>query len=295
MKYDNVLIIGNGFDVNLELKTKYSEFLDSEEFVISIKSMKTGLGKYLKNEGTKEKWVDLEILIGKFVNQKLPLNNEIFNSDFNLLKIAIINYLQRIQEKPIKTECVAFDLINKVKNDNNFIINFNYTNSLENLFNKSNTKNILVPESSHIHGSLTNKDIVVGVDDTAKIPESFNTILKKPFGYKGLREIPSCFSNCRNLIIFGHSIGETDFSFFKKVFAFEDLKNESLKDKRQIIISHFREDDCNKLKKNISDILGVEGFRIFLNSGIVYFDVFNKTEFNVELNKNKGFKGLQYL
>lgn len=293
--YDNVLIIGNGFDIDLGLKTRYSEFLDSEEFAKSMKFMKTELGKYLNYENTKEKWVDLEMLIGKFVSQETTLNNENFNSDFNILKAAIVNYLQRVQKEPIKSESVALNLIDKVKDNNNLIINFNYTNTLESLFKKPTTKSNLKYELIHIHGSIINKDIVIGVDDIAKIPETFNTVLKKQFGYRGNPNIPTCFSKCHNLIIFGHSIGETDYSFFKSVFALKDLKDESLKGKRKIIISHYGEEDCNRLKNNIFDILGSEGFRIFSNSGINYFDVSRNTEFNIELIRKKGFTGLQYL
>ena len=282
---------GYGFTMNLNKRDSLLQILDREEFAKSMKYMKTELGKYLNDENTKEKWVDLEILIGKFVTQKTSLKNSDFNSDFNILKAAIVNYLQRVQKETIKPKSVALNLIDKVKGDNNLIINFNYTNTLDNLFKQSN----LAPEIIHIHGSIINKNIVVGVDDIAIIPEAFNTVLKKQFGYIGNPKIPTCFSNCRNLIIFGHSIGETDLSFFKKVFALEDLKNERLKEKRKITITHYGEDNCNRLKENISVILGIEGFRVFSDSGIEYFDVFNKSEFDMELNRKKGITGLQYL
>ncbi len=68
MKYANSFLIGNGFDVNLGLKTRYAEFykyyLDIPTDNKNIRALKEHL-----RENKSDFWSDLEIALGKYTTR----------------------------------------------------------------------------------------------------------------------------------------------------------------------------------------------------------------------------------
>lgn len=71
-----ILIIGNGFDLNLGLKTSYKDFLDSEAFrTLSNTNM---FAKYLQHKNEIQHWVDVEHELKSYAN---GLNGN--SSEFN--------------------------------------------------------------------------------------------------------------------------------------------------------------------------------------------------------------------
>lgn len=62
-----VFIIGNGFDLDLGLKTRYIDFWNSEEFE-KYRSTDSGLIKYLNRYANENyTWFDIEALIRNYV------------------------------------------------------------------------------------------------------------------------------------------------------------------------------------------------------------------------------------
>ena len=59
-----ILIIGNGFDLNLGLKTSYSDFLASDEFLELSEDSSNLLVSYLNEQAKSSRkdrlWVDIE-------------------------------------------------------------------------------------------------------------------------------------------------------------------------------------------------------------------------------------------
>ena len=64
---NTVYIIGNGFDINLGLKTRFSDFADSEywPFKPINRRHSSPLAAYLDYHKSIDKWLDLENLLGK--------------------------------------------------------------------------------------------------------------------------------------------------------------------------------------------------------------------------------------
>jgi hypothetical protein len=60
----SVLVVGNGFDLNLGLKTAYADFLQSPHFNSLLGS--SGLANCLKNVKDKDRWVDIEAELARF-------------------------------------------------------------------------------------------------------------------------------------------------------------------------------------------------------------------------------------
>lgn len=77
--YKTVLIVGNGFDRNIGMKTAYSEFMESELFKDIISKGENTFLKYLESKNRNyERWVDIEIELGKYASM---LNSQLKISD----------------------------------------------------------------------------------------------------------------------------------------------------------------------------------------------------------------------
>ena len=83
-----LLIIGNGFDIDLGLNTRYSDFVKSRFYPVKGKVVNTGcydsdidffkslnLLKYLKYEYNNKKWFDVEISLLEYVKLNTNIEN----------------------------------------------------------------------------------------------------------------------------------------------------------------------------------------------------------------------------
>lgn len=199
-------LIGNGFDLNLGLKTGYTDFynyyiqqLPNDMIVKSI----------IKENGTYKLWSDLELGLGSFLqeidnnhindflNSKATLeryltdyliqeDNKIFIKDEQALlgefKNAVVNFYKEfsLSERNIYKSYLS----NENKEIVYTFINFNYTSSLDKIVEiadkdtksfsthkYSNYTNDIIDKLGnvlHIHGEL-NKGIIIGVNDESQI------------------------------------------------------------------------------------------------------------------------------
>ena len=148
-----ILIIGNGFDLNLGLKTKYSDFLQSLEFKKLRENPKNFLFRYLdfihEQARQPQQWVDIEHELKEYANLLALQNTKFSESDFG---IEVCYYLNTQQ-------------INEVLNSNRVHIKQHFTNLKEALQNyldyeittfKRNTQSIIKTQSYKLlrHGYL---------------------------------------------------------------------------------------------------------------------------------------------
>lgn len=196
-------LIGNGFDLNLGMKTRFSDFykyyltLESSEDV--IKAFKSELKENLEN------WSDLEVALGEYA-EKFTKRSE---NDF----ITLLDDIQDALADYIDMQDVDFSISdndrNKFHNDlmtpehylslreqeefsefkkhisaSHFVANvimFNYTRSFERLSGWSNAElnigsrvisstrfNNTIKSVEHIHGT-TSADMILGVNDPSQI------------------------------------------------------------------------------------------------------------------------------
>jgi len=196
----NILfIIGNGFDINLGMKTRYCDFYEYYKSIHSdddaINKLKDTISSDYKN------WSDLELALGKYtenietlqqfdnifddIDEKLSeyLYKEELKIDYNKFDVDKLNKYLSAPES-----CLAqadINIIREYKNswkNNNWIVNvitFNYTKTLEkirednqtmigghNKVHAINFKNIY-----HIHGYVDDR-MVMGVNDISQISNS---------------------------------------------------------------------------------------------------------------------------
>ena len=198
-----VHIIGNGFDLNLGLKTSYKHFYEyyknQESKIENIKLLKKEI------ESDSENWSDLELALGKFTRKVKTVEEfEIIRQDIIL---NLSNYLKSIEtsfdlsnvnthelsiflssphiELRNGDKAIFENLINPIKHElsNVNIISFNYTTILDNLilefvnktmsFAKAISSNSIIKPVKHIHGLLDER-LIIGVNDNSQVSnESF--------------------------------------------------------------------------------------------------------------------------
>lgn len=197
-----VYLIGNGFDINLEMRTKYEHFY---EYYLStpgdgdsphIKKLKDTIAK------EKENWSDLEEELGKYLN-KIGIDEAVMLHSHLIKHLSI--YLKSEEDKIFFDEVQknAFwdflknphsnnrllvverneinNYINDSSNLNVNIITFNYTKTIEKLSGYVNTAitigtrqhdntryNVYLSEIEHVHG-FVDKRMILGVNDATQI------------------------------------------------------------------------------------------------------------------------------
>lgn len=288
----NILfIIGNGFDLRLGLPTGYPDFLDhykkqNPKHGIEVKTSKEEFFKFIGHVENEE-WKDLEASLGKFT---LHLTDKIrFLEFYRDINLSLVDYLSDIEEEANSTftneqsEHLKQSLLTPYNYLNNrerelfkkylsgdlyaSIISFNYTSFLETLCKGHIEKGKYydIPDSprifrlnqiKHIHGRLTEKSILLGVDNEEQIAnedfrldEDILDVMIKPRGNENIGSLIE--STCQYLIkgadiiyIFGSSLGETDKTWWTAIK--ERFSNS------QVIILYFVHD------KNARSILSTE-------------------------------------
>lgn len=310
-------LIGNGFDLNLGLPTRYSDFLEyyfkhaplnhkaTSQESIRIQEYKDLFKKTIENNAGDHQWKDLEIALGIFSSQfKNPEHFIEFYTDLNL---SLINYLKQIpQIDPTENDKNKFfldfiiptsyltarerqEIHRKVPGNKDSYINvvsFNYTSTFETL-----SKGVLEKDSpywppyvtditylgvTHIHGSLEENSILLGVDNTKQIDnadfkdnEDVTDLLVKPQGNISIGSMVD--HTCHGLIskadlicLFGLSLGATDQTWW------EDIK-ERFVSNSSVVLLYFYHDlhsdisiksdgrSKRKARAHIVKALGLEG------------------------------------
>lgn len=282
-------LIGNGFDLNLELPTRYSDFLEyyfkhaplnykaTSQESRRIQEYKDLFKKAIENNAGDHQWKDLEIALGIFASQ---FSEAIVFRDFYIdINLSLINYLKQIS--PISlTENDQNNFFNdfmfptfyltareqqefqrKVPVNKDWhvnVVSFNYTSTFETL-----SKGVLEKDSpygpsyisdsltylgvTHIHGSLEENSILLGVDNTKQIDnadfknnEDVTDLLVKPQGNKNIGNLID--KTCHGLIskadlicLFGLSLGATDQTWW------EDIKERFISDSSVVLLYFYHD------------------------------------------------------
>ncbi|MFI3255143.1 MAG: AbiH family protein [Eubacteriales bacterium] len=241
-------ILGNGFDINLGLKTSFQDFYEYyKEIECSTDSIseKRNFVEYVESIKSFDNWSDLEMTFGRHsVNVKTPIEYHQCQKD---IEVELTKYIQKeYLNFPILTEELDLSLfgelferilstlkpvdIRTLKNAplsgrlKCAFLTLNYTNSLEEILSQYQPAEDELPiEVHHIHGKLADNDIVFGVDNLSQIENkdifselpnhSVDFIKPERTGYLGLGEDSACESiilESNIIYIYGSSIGDTD-------------------------------------------------------------------------------------
>lgn len=224
------IVLGNGFDLNLLLRTSYTDFAKSNEFrdlsqnnlfrYIDLSNQSKSLFAHLQSVFYKNNWFDIEEEIYSFaINYNHPIS--LLAEEFDSIRCALQQYLIRIVENT--TPCqqsLAYEFMRDVVNDSHYdisIYSFNYTNCLS-LCNCHPNKQV---ELFNIHGDLASNIVLGYYDYKNQISNDVCSFMDKSNMLRGGGfRMESCLIEAKEVIFFGHSLNPMDFSYFKSFFDY---------------------------------------------------------------------------
>ena len=272
-----LLLVGNGFDRALGYQTGYKDFLSSDYFQDEM-STSNELCKALWDHKQYELWVDLENGLYEYSKNLIPrlgdaATAEMFKNDFLKLREALFNYLVSIQG-----EAPRLDTIEEVENRERVqnllllwnkmtpqIVSFNYTILLQgvSIIGGFDQHKVIFP-----HGSIyndkddkdtktnTSNEIVFGIDDCQKVNPLHGFLYKSLQYYsEDIERFKRCIDNSDIYIVFGCSMGDSDATYFKRMFDKE-------KTGKHYLIYGYGKDGIETIEKNISKYINdMDAFR----------------------------------
>lgn len=272
-----LILIGNGFDLSFDMKTSYKDFVMSDNFEQIVKKG-SGLARYIysKLQKNDHNWVDVEMelynyswVLAKEGNKnQIESSSKIFREEYWELTEVLNRYLLENtgghdnggMKSLIQEKWLLPDGHNNYKSDSFTVVSFNYTNQVTiNFWNDNGVADI-----RYIHGRMDYNEkqaIVLGIDETQKVINEHSFLYKSmnkhtvAIGYNNL------VKNANRIIIYGCSIGETDYFYFSTLF--KGSKN------KQFDIYFFKESGKEDIIKRVKYCVG--DYATFEDSNIVLY------------------------
>ena len=255
---NSILIIGNGFDLDLGIKTKYIDFANSEywPFKERFSFEENTLPYFLNSHKNKvETWFDLEELLAIFARDNSILSKEKINDtmrDFEILKKKLKEYLEKQEEvffEEMKENTQTKKMSHSILQDflemqNSKIYTFNYTNT------QKIAKNLILgfkDNVTHIHGSIKENNIILGTGDQRDIPDPFFQFYKSASPNYSSNNLVEDLNNADEIYIFGHSLGRNDHDYFSDFFKKASSNNKIPQYSKKIKIRIFTYDNNSEI------------------------------------------------
>lgn len=248
-----LLILGNGFDIDFGLKTRYSDFANHpiwDNLMNESHAFDQDLLGTLKSAKETEAWFDIEKTMNDYVRALPPailitdrVNKD--KKDFINISEALSTYLKKEQtERKLNINCYAAKVLELTSNVGGFnCYTFNYTN----LVKIANSCRIRIDSSqiTHVHGSLENDSIILGVltNPANQIPEQYSFMYKDNSRFYTSNNMYEDLDKADDIIFFGHSINGMDFPYFEDFFIKQCGMNGEYKSKHITIFTYDEEAD----------------------------------------------------
>ncbi len=296
--HKTVLILGNGFDMNLGLPTSYHHLVNSTEFQQEILKGNS-LAQYLKTkENTISNWIGLENELVVYVSSVRP-NKDVFIQEFTALKNIISTYYKRVNEsEPIKfnmaSDVFIENYVGRLKHPDEelLILNFNYTCTPMRVLDaywktpgkflkyadqlleiiSCFTGEPYAPKLKHLkeihpHGTIVD-NIIFGVSDKENVGEYI--FLKKSVDrHYSPRFSSDDLLSANEIIIFGHSLGKTDHHYFKDLFM---KQSEIGAESKNIEIYYYGEQERLKVMNELDCLTEHRLSNLHMNNRIKFID-----------------------
>jgi len=292
---NNILILGNGFDLDLGLPTSYNHFMASEEFNNLTNNY---FVEYLKQQ-TERNWIDIENEFKTYLNQikgapvvehyiiptdKQKEQQKEFIKNYQDLVIALHTYLSKIDYSQINKKSTAAQVLKKIVEDKSFtIFSFNYTNLKEIIKKVTGPTMASMPPLCHIHGSVDSNNIIFGVEDDAQIDRKYEIIIKSMSPHFHSNNIKHTLENAPSVTFFGHSLGETDYPYFREFFETQSNVKKSQEKPKNKMIHIFTKDENSRMElmgrlremnnRQTGELYDLNNFHIYKNNEINGSDI----------------------
>lgn len=282
-------IIGNGFDLGLNMRTRYSDVYEGYVKTPSATAVIETFKDNLTNRTPYDKWSDFEMGMAQYA-KTLSSEAELIECvrDF---KGYMVRHLQSENQKIaslIQDKAYADGLVKELDRSldqfykgfspnitnqlsqligNPFpehsIITFNYTSVLEELFAvKARKQQIVTKPPLHIHGSL-DRDVVLGVDNIEQLKNATYSISKKgerafvktlfneQYDSSRILAAKKMISESTVICTYGFSLGESDKTWVDILVDW--LKSDST---HHLVV--FQYDETEYSQHNFDELMDIE-------------------------------------
>lgn len=245
-----VFIIGNGFDLDLGWKTRYSDFASSKFWIGD--SYGSDLKSRLNQDKNIEKWFDLEMSLLNYAkadesgshSSLYEYTKEHDKQCFKELTQGLSSYLKAEENKSVNEKSVAAKVLRGILSNGYFtsIYSFNYTN-LKSIAGKLGLSTDFRYE--HVHGSIATDFIILGVEDAVDLYPGYSFLYKTFSPHYESHHIQYDLLEADEVVFFGHSLGKNDYHYFQSFFRRQC--DESLERKQGKRITFFTYDDASRI------------------------------------------------
>lgn len=287
----SMIILGNGFDVALGIETRYSQFYKKSQALRNYANKGNRLCQHILDNIQDGYWSDLEnglyhysLSMTKKYGAGDKEQTEKFEREFNELREALFNYLNKVAVVPVHAldQAPALGLNLEWHKLEPQYLTFNYSINTANTASM-NGRYILngddsINESRFVyqHGSIYNmqdkknrcpEDIVVGIDPYTQLVEEAHSFLYKTHQY--LHDLNLTLEYIREkmfYVIYGCSVGESDATYFREIF------NTNQKGKTFLIYG-FGQSALDSINANIQRLCGISVGVLGKNNKVYMLDV----------------------
>lgn len=291
--FKHLLLIGNGFDLDIEYQTKYSDYAQKYKQFWPFNNATEGLGGYLQYRAKTDEWLDLESALLDYASanngeaKKTAEDSYLVDSDmddFEMLVSYLQSYIMRIiDEDAVNNQSVAAKVLRAILDAaEHKIYSFNYTNL------KRVAYALFVKDSRHargeyeleyvpIHGCIDNNDIILGVNPDAKVTPGYELFLKKNQPNYHPNDLQQDLELAQDITFFGLSMGKIDYPYFKNLFG--SLCTGVVPKTRKKYITLFTRDETSRLSifRQLSELTNTDLFDLQNNC---YFEIIRTNECN---------------
>lgn len=279
-----LFLLGNGFDIGCGLNCSYEEIYreyiktsSKSENIANLKKdiglnvsswgdYEMGIAKYAEQLNSGEQLQECVRDMKEFLQKYLGHKQMAFNSMLEANGFIAESVVKELQKSFYSYYKDISSNVNRAIEHNNYeegsftkIITFNYTNILDNILKNYYaiySQLAVMPELIHIHGTLDNKDIALGVDNETqinvdyKIGRKIKRSILKPYFNKEIDEsrieiAKRWIESSLNICCFGMSLGDSDLMW--RELLIDAIKKD---ERRQLFIYQYDLFDTNSASKD---------------------------------------------
>ena len=267
MNTETVIVLGNGFDLDLGWDTSYKSFYEKHDGWKMHKRDEDDLFQYVIKQ-VPGNWFDFERTLHEYALHRAqnPFQEDNANKidrdiqDYNTFKTQLTDFISESSKGPVKIDSHAYRLLEayvkakKNKTSDSFfplkLFSYNYT-PLLNVIHQidSSVKIGYIP----VHGMVEKRSIIFGFHDDLGIPKEYRPLQKSmDENYKSSDVVRESLQ-AKTIIFFGLSLGYIDGVYFKNLFEqISNLANPQMINKRIVFIT-LNTQSGNYIKNNLLD------------------------------------------
>lgn len=262
-----VIVLGNGFDLNLGWNTSCEAFYKKLDEWKTFKTSEHDLFQYVIDK-TPDNWYDFERTLHEYTLYRAvnPASKEMVQrdiQDYNTLKSFLMSFISDAAKDPINEKSHAYRLLQAYVEtkkkairagltfSSTRLFSYNYTPLLKLIHKIDNNAKV---SYTPVHGRTDDKSIIFGFLDDPKVPKEYRSLQKSMDTNYRSNDIVTESLKANYIIFFGLSLGYIDGVYFKNLFRqISNLSDPHMINKHLFFITKDKKSE-QSIKNNLLDM-----------------------------------------